>query len=406
MSFVQRTECVNVDDKLLPVNPSVLVALGAIAALLTTVFLTPYAAIPFLLIIIGYCRWWLYDRLVCLGGDECAIGLVGKVEPPANKSGFDQFDTDYSINLVLAPHQPQELPPGYLGTPLPPKPFFMDPKEWAEVQFKAALHRQIADDGLQGRLIRETSTTGDRKTVFNTKRYDFEGYFSTIGGSAVLYHHQPYLHCEFEGEGVWKLLNAAELALAFATAAAVVCTIPVIGWIACFVLEAIAGVIALAGLFNALNDEAEPSVYDPLTGQTSKDVHSGSDILFVRGTWVFDTAHEGWNEIHPIKSCLRVARAVYDRDRIDWDYAIAPYLAGLGRWQLDFTVPTAPKPIKADGPPKPEDWTAWVKSWCDLDDTARHPLTVSNQQRPENRWQLHPAVDGGRTVQAGATFIG
>lgn len=402
MSYVQHTNCVKVKDKVFPFNPSVVVVLGAIATLLAGGGLTPYTAIPLLLIVIGYCRWWLYDRLICLGGDRCAIGLLGAVEPPDKKSGFDKFDTDYSINLVLAPHQYQELPPDYLSTPLPPPPSLTDPKEWATKKFKEALHRQIADDGMQGVLIKETNTTGDVKTILGAKKYDFEGYFSTIGGSSVLYHHQPYLHCEFEGGGVWKLLQAAESALAFAVAAAVVCLIPVLGWIACAILALIAAIISFLGIINALNDKGKPSVFDPATGQTTSALHTRQDILFVMGTWIFDTAHEGWNEFHPIKECQLVAKAVYSRsDVIDWDFAIAGHMVTLGRWRWDTTDPANLKPIKLDGPPTPADWTSWVQTWCDHVATASTPLTAGNQGRPENQWQVHPEIDGCRPERDG-----
>jgi len=32
----------------------------------------------------------------------------------------------------------------------------------------------------------------------------------------------------------------------------------------------------------------------------------GADIIYVRGTWVYDSLHEGWNEIHPVKACTKV----------------------------------------------------------------------------------------------------
>ena len=397
MAFVQYTKCVNVKDKVYPGNPKVVVVIGAIASLLAGGGLTPYSAIPLLLIIIGYCMWWLYDRLICLGGDRCAIGLLGAVEPPDSKSGFDQFDTDYSINLVLAPHQYQELPPDYLTTPIPPAPFGTDPRDWMDQKFKEALHRQIADDGMQGALIKETNTTGDEKTIFGTKRYDFMGYFSTIGGWSVKYTFQPYLHCEFEGGGVIDLLHAAELALAFATAAAVVCSIPVIGWIACAILSAVAALVSLVGIFEALNDKGSPSVYDPISGQTSSALHPGQDILFVKGTWVFDTAHEGWNEIHPIKQCQLVAKAVYSKaDVVDWNQAIASYMVGLDRWRWDFTDPANPKLDINGDPAKASDWTNWVQSWCDLTGTTSTPLTIGAQGEPENQWTIHPVIDSCR----------
>ncbi len=395
MSYEHYTRCVDVGSKKYPGNPMVVAVLAALATLVAGGGLTPYTAIPLLLIVIGYCAWWLYDRLICLGGERCAIGLLGVVEPPDKKKGPDKLDTDYSINLVLAPHQYQELPPGYLGAPLPPPPVGKSSKDWAEEKYKEALHRQIADDGLQGGLIKEATTTGDKKTLLGAKRYDFAGYFSTISGWQVNYTWQPYLHCEFEGGGVYKLMRASEAALAFATAAAVVCAIPVVGWIACAVLSAVAALIFLLGLVNALNDHGVPSVLDPATGQTTSDLHPGRDILFVKGDWVFDTAHEGWNEIHPIKLCIRVATAVYPHtDVVDWDRAIAPYLVGLGRWQWDSSNPADLKPIKLDGPPKRDDWTHWVAAWCAQAGLAGSSATRAAQLQAANQWQVHPLVDG------------
>jgi hypothetical protein len=404
MSYVQYTKCVDVNNKKFPFNsPSVLLVIATIATLLLGGF-TPYTLVVELGIIIGYCEWWLYDRLICLGGDRCAIGLLGTPEPPENKSGLDAFDTDYSINLVLAPHQYQELPPDYFTNPPAPPPFGADPEEWADQKFKEALHRQIADDGLQGVLIKETNTTGDVTTVLGAKRYDFEGYFTTMPGSAVSYLHQPYLHCEFEGGGILQLLKAAKAALGFAAVAAVVCLIPVFGWVVCGILSLIAVIISIAGIIAALNDKGKPSVFDP-KGQPAGALHPRDDILFVKGTWVFDTAHGGWNEIHPIKKCLLIAKARYTKsDVVDWDRAIAPFMVSRGRWQWDVTDPANLdpanlKPIKLDGPPKPTDWTDWVKSWCDEVESASQPITVDNQARPENKWQVHPVVDGCRPEQ-------
>jgi hypothetical protein len=105
MSYVQFTKFVNVRDKVYPGKPIIAGAIAAIATLLLGGGLTPCTAIHLLLLVIGFCNWWLYDRLICFAGDQCAIGLLGVVEPSSGKSGFEKFDTDYSINLMIAPHQ-------------------------------------------------------------------------------------------------------------------------------------------------------------------------------------------------------------------------------------------------------------------------------------------------------------
>jgi hypothetical protein len=383
VNYVHLTRCVSV-SKHVGLNTTILAGGAAILAILAGAILVPLAAVVILGAVIAYCLWWLYDRLICLGGEKCAIGLLGNVEPPEKKSGLDALDTDFSINLILAPHNIQELPPDYLSTPAPPGLT----TEQHRQRFKEALHRRIADDGIQGELIKEQSTTADEKTIFGAKRFDFLGYFSTAGGSSVLHHHQPYLHCEFEGGGVHTLLQAAYAALAVATAAAIACAIPFLGWVVCTILSIVAAVISIAGLIAALNDKGKPTV----VGSERNELHNMSDILFVRGDWVFDSAHEGWNELHPLKHCQIVARATYARpDVVDWDLAIAPFMVGSGKWAWQ-----AGKLVKTTGDAKPEDWKAWVASYCEASKRASSPLTVDNQRRPEHLWEIHPEVDGCR----------
>lgn len=55
---------------------------------------------------------------------------------------------------------------------------------------------------------------------------------------------------------------------------------------------------------NTLNDTGNPADASENLGN----LEQGIDLLAVRGTWVYDSAHEGWNEIHPIKHCQRIGR--------------------------------------------------------------------------------------------------
>jgi hypothetical protein len=383
MGYTQYTKCVEAKDHG-GKTVYTLAIIGTIVVALIAGLINPYALVAALVTLIAYCHWWLYDRLICLGGEKCAIGLLGNVEPPEDKSFPGSLDTDYSINLILAPHDIQELPADYPGSVPPPGPT-EDKSEYYEKQFKAAMHRKIADDGIQGDLIREQSTTSGE---------DFEGSFSTVGGDGVLHKFQPYLHAEFEGGGIQKLYDAAKTALAFATAAAVFCAIPLIGWAVCAVLSIISLIVIIAGFFNGLSDKAKPSVFDEKGNQVTT-LENLRDILFVQGDWVFDTAHQGWNEIHPIKHCQLVAKAVRDADdHVLWDEAIASFMVMSGRWQFD-TAKTPPL-IKTSGEPTAQDWKDWVKSICDAVGHASTPLTIRNQADPANQWETHPDVDGCR----------
>jgi hypothetical protein len=389
MSYTQYTKCVPIGAKKYPAwapKPTSVLVVSSIAVLIATL-IVPYLALIEIPLLISYCLWWLYDRLICLDGDVCAIGLLGVVEPPSEKKDFDKFDTDFSINLVLAPHSIQELPPGYPGS-VPPPPAGTNATDYYRKEFRKALHRQIADDGIQGDLIKEQSVTSGAK-------WDFEGYFNKVGGARVLHHHQPYLHCEFEGGGMYKLLQALYVLAPVATALAIVCSIPVLGWIACAILAAVAATIAVAGVINALNDTGAPTVVDPKTGATTDQLHPGRDILLVHGTWVFDTAHEGWNEVHPIKVCQLVGTATYlADDKVDWDSAIGDFMVAAKRWRPDLSTPGVRAYHKDSGAPTPEDWRDWVRAWCDGVKSAGSDLTIDHQGRPENTWQTHPVIDG------------
>jgi len=391
MSFVQHTQCVQIDDKDYPSwapRPTTTLVLLSIPVLLASLA-QPWVAAIEVPLLLAYCRWWLYDRLICLGGYRCAIGMLGAVEPPSEKSGFDKFDTDYSINLLLAPHNIQELPADYPAS-VPPPPSLGDPTAYYHDEFLKALHRAIANDGIQGELIKEQATIKD-------DGWDFLGSFNKAVGSQVLHHYQPYLHCEFEGGGIYKLMKALEILLPLVTAAAIVCSIPVFGWIACAILGAVIAVVSLVGVVTALNDTGKPSVVDPATGQTSDQLHTNRDILFVKGTWVYDSAHEGWNELHPIKECLLVGQVRYlSNDVIDWDDAIKFFMVSVGKWRLDWTDPQKPLPIKDSGAATGQDWKDYVRFTCDKVGVATSGVTVGHQSDPEHTWTIHPAVDGCR----------
>jgi hypothetical protein len=77
-----------------------------IVASIALLFVDPGAAVlAAILTGIGYCRWWLYARLVCLGQpNACALGLVLRIDTKQDQSGLGQFDTDYTLYLLLPPN--------------------------------------------------------------------------------------------------------------------------------------------------------------------------------------------------------------------------------------------------------------------------------------------------------------
>jgi hypothetical protein len=162
-------------------------------------------------------------------------------------------------------------------------------------------------------------------------------------------------------------------------------------------MAAASAILAIAGIVNALNDTGAPAVMDPRTGSVTDQLHPGQDILFVKGSWVFDTAHEGWNEIHPIKLCQLVGRVRFlGADWIDWDHAIGPFMVSISKWKYDLADPADPGFVKSSGPPTADDWRAWVAALCDAAEHATSTTTTGLQSQPQNTWELHPLVDGCR----------
>jgi len=310
----QYTRCISVENYIGKAPAQVIIA-AALAALpvLFGAAVVPGLGLVALAAIIAWCRWWLYGRLVCLGGTKCAVGWVSKVEPPSKKSGLDMFDTDYSFNLVLAP--------------------------WGE----GATQKEVENDQQQGYLIKQQVPD------------DWE--FSGQSEGQWINRPTAALHCEFEGGGVYDVLIAALAALPFTAAATVVCSIPIFGWVACAILGGIAAVIAAVGLVVALTDRGDPNDVNPGLGEihTNDATGRGADILVVRGVWVYDSLHTGWNEIHPILQCQRIGT---------W----------TGSWSVDTKT--------------------FVDHWCRALTTADDPATVASQLQPENQWEVHPVIDG------------
>jgi hypothetical protein len=275
--------------------------------------------------LLAYCHWWLDDRLICLGGDKLAIGMLISVEPPEEKSGFDALDTDYSINLLLPPNMPGAG--------------------------QAAVESSLP----YGFLTKEQDATRNIGLPFT-------GYPAIEKKTGI-----PCagLHAEFEGGGVKDTLLGAQIALGLSVAALIVCLgVPgPIGAVIAAILALLALLAALLGAGVGLGDKGSPADVNPSLGNLHvNDTNKiGADLLVVMGRWVYDAGHnnqdQGWNEIHAIKFCERIGR---------W----------TGSW--------------------PADIGDLEKKWEGAVDDATSALTVAAQQKPENQWEVHPALDGCR----------
>lgn len=279
---------------------------------------------------VAFCDWWLNVRLVCLGGDESVIGAVISVETPQEKVGdvdlgdpktiANALDTDYSINLMAYPTLPGVDQPG-LEASVP----------WG---FLAA-----ETDGVRDHVGFFTGETArDKKGV--------------LPETAVL-------HSEFEGAGIADFRIGLLVAYGLSLAAWALCVAlpPPFGWIVGGILALLAFLAALLGGAVGIGSPGSPSDVEgaPTEIHQPDDKGLGSDLLYVRGRWIFDSLHTGWNELHPIKACTRVG---------GWD----------GAWPAD----TVDLKDRLD----------------DAFDAAERDDIVLRQKQPEHQWTVHPLVDG------------
>jgi hypothetical protein len=351
MAFRQYTKCVAPGSHLGKQYAQIVIAaaVSAVAMFAIGAGFAPGVAVVALTAIITYCRWWLYDRLVCLDGgkDVCAVGLVIGVEPASEKSGLDAFDTDYSVNLMLA------------GCTIG------DDQKTGEASFQGDLIKNQLTGvkfpvnetpGFTGHAVYDADSAATIKGIMG-KSDDFSDSEQKLVDQLVKQLHlsprTAVLHVEFEGGGVYDLMLAALAALAIAGVAAALCAAGILGALACLILSIVAAIVTAAGALAALNDQGNPNDVNANLGE----LHPMKDWLVVKGSWVYDSAHEGWNEIHPIKFCQKIPADTADED---------------GR-----------------------------RKWCAAIDTASDPLTVSAQGEPANTWQVHPSVDGCRPADPG-----
>jgi hypothetical protein len=293
---------------------------GAIAVLFVAVVGEPWCLIPAGAVMLavtdlGYCHWWLEDRLVCLGADTpvdvSAIGMLVSTEPASGKGFPGCFDTDFSINILVAPNLPGDS------------------------------EQKVASSSPYGNLVAEQDLTKNEGLQF--KRDPIH--------DAQANKDCWCLHAEFEGGGVADALLGAQIALGLAVIGLILClAIPGV-WGA--VLGAIFAILAiLAGLLGALlglGDTGSATDVNPNLGSLhSTDGQDPPDVLYVQGRWVYDSGHnnedQGWNEIHPIKYCTKVGTF-----NGTW-----PATTGVLIAKMDGAVGEAQSPVTKDEQKKPE----------------------------------------------------
>lgn len=319
-------------------NILILVLSGGFGAWLIAVFaggpLALMAAVALFITVVAYLVWWLHHRLICLGGDRCLVGMVRSASPakPLEKAG----DNDFSINVLLAPG-PTAMRQDFGG----PDGIQAPTPDVSEYQGQ-----------VQGFLV----SPQPQILAIGRSYVSDEGHLK----------YMTALHCEFEGSGIRNLLIWASAVLAFLVAAlAVQLLTSGLGWlVTLLVMIAIflggsGALIGIGGGPNAGGAGHPGDISDELA--TLK----RGDIVVLKGVWVYDSLHFGWNEIHPIKACCKIG---------------------------ETTIGGAWPPELATGPSV----DTLVKKWCGMLDDCDKAEDEGSRDDPQHDWVVHPLVDGCR----------
>jgi len=393
--------------------------------------------------------WTLNTKLICLKNVQrrvftdpdpdriCVLGTVLDFEKVGeDKSGFETIDNDFGVNLFIAPIPQTDIanpdfdrlrrrmessqqgdliqnpdakpvigdvepgpgplmrkddptqpfgampappaPPGFVGykrammvsgtfpRPIPFNVFF-DPRAMATVD---PLFKSIFDD-VYAAYVASHPGTADPSTEPALAAAFLEKVQAQFNFTQ---RYAPAFHCEFEGSRIRDVYDALDFAH-------VECDTSGFWGFACDVLNFIISIflglpklIAAAAAWANADDGNLSDAYDGAQG-----VIKLGDSLLVRGRWVYDSAHSGYNEVHAVRTVQKTPLAPEDPTK---------FFAFREEWcnQMKVVPPTPPPPRDPDNtPPDPDSNLPFTKPQRD---------TYDAQQRPENQWIYHPAIDG------------
>jgi hypothetical protein len=398
--FRQYTQCYNHTPGDKPFNKSDLAGfvagtsapglIGAIIAFLSGANVIGFIiiAIQYAITIIAVANEWLFHRLVCVTGDQCAVGTVR--ENPA-VSDFGEFDNDQFFDLRLMPHRENDL---YKA----PNNNFASGNPGPSQDGKTENHpgNDVYLDAFQGQQLLSPSITD--------LPYELT---------------RSVLHCEAEGNFWQAMKDTAALqalavgggaALGAGIGAALGCAIAAIFTfgLGCLIGAIIGAIIggfagAAAGAYigaNAAFNSDPGNVEDANVGDRDLGPIQAGDRVVVFGTHVYDGFHEGWHEFHPLKAVMKFD-PVETSNYLEWDpdfndpAKIPPDTPDMDASTSGLTVADMKQGLDAKKFRARAEWLRF--RWCQLVREAFDPPTLHTQQEPPHRWTIHPDVDGCQT---------
>jgi hypothetical protein len=395
---------------------------GLVAAII--LFLTSNFVLGFVVIAIQYASTiiaianeWLFHRLVCVSGDQCAIGAIKK--PPKTDTLLGAFDNDNFFDIRLMPHRNQDLygapntnffkstssPAGAVPWQRQPPPKEPLPSAGPSIDGKteSVPENDIFLDNFQGtQLLQPVIADLPYKPIPAT-----DASVNDLVPDSTLVT-RSVLHCEAEGNFWQAMKDTAALQGATAGAgagagaaagAAAGCAIGgLFGGVGCFIgaiigfiLGLLAGGAAGAYLAASAAFNSDPGdVNDANVGDQPLGTLNDNDAVVVFGTHVYDGFHTGWHEFHPLKAIARFTDTIFPKTNQSLFYP---------EWNPAATVPIGSLTVlDLQKGMASTDFAAQARKvkeiWCRMLTDRFNQTTINTQAQPQHRWTIHPQVDG------------
>jgi len=315
-------------------------------------------------------EYMLNGKLICLGGEVCAIGTISTFEEVGEDKPFPKdIDNDFSLNIILGPHN------------------LLDFDKDVEKNLKKAR------EGPQGKLIVIQSTMpADKLTspgytnsfLFDLTNMTFHEASNEekekLPGELV---QVPVLHCECEGSRINDVKNALE----FFPGGGKFCkksgnaVVDFFKGAACKFMQTLFAPIILVAVKNAWDGAKGGSSADALDPNSGTLVRG--DIVMIKGRWVFDAGHGGYNEIHAV-STIQKLPPFFPSDFETFRNTACALASVVPPSDPDFKGPGV-KPVGTP-PAKPAEGKPEGM-------TPKQEELWERQRQPEHRWLFHPFVD-------------
>ena len=159
------------------------------------------------------------------------------------------------------------------------------------------------------------------------------------------------------------------------------------GPIGCAIGAIVGGLLGAAGggaaagyLVATIAFNSDPgNVDDANVGDRSLGPIKEGDRVLVHGHHVYDGFHEGWHELHPLLAVMKIP------EYLEQNPTVIPYDSSLT--PDDILKGLASPAFLASA-------KALRQKWCERFQLPEDPGVHILQQQPQNRWTVHPAVDG------------